>query len=70
MANYAGDPYWITCKYPGVCRSCKREIRKGDRAFRYKDGSLFGEKCTCGIIAENDFESAKFDEAVYNGEFC
>ena len=63
---YSRDPYWLTAKF-GTCKECKSEL-KGKRAFYYpmtKD--VFCEKC--GEKHSNDFNSAKFDECVYNNNF-
>ena len=69
MRHYNGDPYWLTCKYPATCAACSAPIRKGDRAFRYKSGKLFGEACGCGETHQADFDACAFDEAVYTGEW-
>lgn len=69
MRRYSGDPYWITCKYPGKCRKCGATIKKGSKAFRYKDGSLYGGDCGCGDAASADFEACAFDEAMCTGNW-
>jgi hypothetical protein len=60
--RYAGDPKWIICRYRGVCRRCKGEIKRGERAFRYKDGSLYCDSDGCGQAESRSFEAAAFDE--------
>lgn len=69
MARYSGDPYWITCEYPGTCRRCRKTIDKGDRAFKYKDGSLYGGECGCGEQASREFYGAADDEDFYMGQY-
>ena len=64
--SYSGDPYWITCKYPATCAKCGAAIAKGQRAYRYKSGKLYGEACGCGLACDADFVSAAADEAFYN----
>lgn len=64
--RYAGDPYWLTVKYPGSCRRCGKQIRKGERAFRYKDGSLYCDSDACGRAESRSFEAAAFDEDMFN----
>ena len=68
MTRYSGDPYWIRCRYAGKCAKCGAVIHKGAEAFRYKNRSLFGRECGCGLAAERDFQGLAHDEAVYNGE--
>jgi len=67
--RYSGDPYWITCKYTGKCSKCRAEIKKGDRAFRYKCGSLFGGECGCGDEASREFDACAEDEDRYLGHY-
>jgi len=69
MRTYDGDPYWITLRYPGMCAGCGCKISKGTDAFRYKDGSLYGEACGCGETAENDFQALAHDECMYHHGF-
>jgi hypothetical protein len=59
---YAGDPYWLILKYPGTCAACGAKLKKGDRAFRFKNGKLYGdEKACCGA---GTAESEQFEEAA------
>ena len=67
MKSYRGDPYWLKVKYPAICRKCGQAINKGDEAFRYKDGSLYGSACECGHEAEKDFRNMAEVEAFYGG---
>lgn len=67
MARYGGDPYWLVAKYAGKCKGCGKPFKKGDRVFRYKDGSVYADECAEKASAE--FESAKQDEAFYNREY-
>jgi len=64
MKRYAGDPYWLTLRYRGICAGCGREIKQGERAFRFKDGSLYCDSADCG-----QRESAAFNEAALDEEF-
>ena len=64
--RYSGDPYWITCRYPGKCSGCGAEIPKGKRAFRYKCGSLYCDTPDCGQAASRDFDAAAADEDRYS----
>ena len=68
--RYQGDPYDLTVKYPGHCAGCGGSLPRGARAFYYpKTKTLYGlcgHPCSCGDAARRDFESAAFDEAVYN----
>lgn len=59
---FKGDPYWLTLRYPGICRRCNCPLKKGDRAFRYKDGSLYCEDPACGGAASAEFEAAAYAE--------
>ena len=63
--RYAGDPYWLTLKYPGQCARCGRELRKGERAFRYKSGALYCDSAVCGRAESRSFEAAAEDEDRY-----
>lgn len=65
--RYSGDPYWLTLRYPGECRRCKRQLAKGERAFRYKCGSLYCDSDRCGRACSREFEGAAFDEAILGG---
>lgn len=40
MAKYKSDPRWISVKFDGSCARCKSVIRRGERAFYYRPGSL------------------------------
>lgn len=62
MTHYAGDPYWMTCKFAGKCGRCTREIKKGERAFRYKDGTIYCGLEKCGGIASREFDAVAQDE--------
>ena len=64
--RYAGDPKWIVCRYVGTCKRCGKTIKKGERAFRYKDRSLYCDSDGCGQHESRAFEAAAFDEYVYN----
>lgn len=64
--RYQGDPYWFTARFPGVCKGCGKPFKKGEQVFKYKDGSLFGDKCGCGEAHQRDFEACAADEAFYN----
>ena len=44
------------------CLSCNKPLKKGDRAFRYKDGSLYCEDPACGGAASAEFEAAAYAE--------
>ena len=61
--RYSGDPYWITLKHAGKCRRCGEVLPVGSRAFRYKDGSLYGEECGHGDECHRNFAAAAEDEA-------
>jgi len=63
--RYKGDPYWITLRFLGKCASCGAELPKGSEAFKYKDGSLYGEACGCGEEASREFSCAADDEDLY-----
>ena len=67
--RYAGDPRWITCKYPGQCRKCGGPILRGAQAYRYKDGSLYCQGDQCGRAAEREFAAAAADEAFLTGAY-
>lgn len=61
MARFNGDPYWMTTRYPGECKGCKKAIRKGERAFYFPKGRrlLCG---TCGDEADAKFRAEAWDE--------
>ena len=63
--RYAGDPHWITCRWPGKCASCGAAIAPGERAFRYKTRQLYGDACGCGQAHEFEFAAAAQDESNY-----
>ena len=68
--HYAGDPHWITARYPGTCaaRECSEAITKGDRAFYYPHGkALYAVACGHADANSRDFEAAAFDEDVMGG---
>lgn len=67
--RYSGDPHWIVARYPGTCADCGAEIKKGSRAFRFKDGSLFGDSCGCGRRESQKFDCAAEDEAFMTRQF-
>jgi len=67
MPRYNQDPYWLTLRFRGVCARCKRQLRRGERAFRSKDGSLFCDKDECGGQESRDFSAAKMDEEFFSG---
>lgn len=65
--RYAGDPYWIKVKYSGSkCHRCEREIKKGERAFRYKTGALYCDTPDCGQHCDREFSAAAEDEDFMN----
>jgi len=63
---YSGDPYWLTLKYTGKCAGCGEEIAKGEDAFRFKSGKLFGKKCGCGLGESERFTEAAEAEYAYS----
>lgn len=65
MKRYEGDPYWVTVNRNSSCY-CGKTIFLGERAFRYKDGTLLGEPCGCGCQAEREFLAAVEDEEFMN----
>lgn len=60
---YAGDPHWLYLRYPGTCAGCGAKLKKGDRAFRFKSGKLFGDSEAC--CGQGEDESAQFEEAAH-----
>ena len=69
MKRYALDPYWMNVRFPGTCRKCGRQIKRGERAFYYPNGKhLFCEAAPCGQAAAADFQACAEDEAFYNHE--
>lgn len=72
--RYSGDPYWLILKHPGKCagRNCGRPLDRGERAFRFKSGKLFGESldgktCGCGTAESEHFEELAQAESMFNG---
>lgn len=65
--RYSGDPYWMTLKYPATCKRCGKQMQPGERAFRFKDGSMFCEAPDCGQRESDSFESAAQDEDMMGG---
>ena len=63
--SYAGDPKWITVRYSGECRKCRRTIKRGEEAFYYPRTKSLYCKGECGDAAERDFESCVADEDNY-----
>jgi len=63
--SYAGDPRWITVRYSGECRGCKRTIKRGEDAFYYPRTKSLYCKGACGQAASRDFESCAEDEYSY-----
>jgi hypothetical protein len=61
-----GDPYWLTLRYPATCagKDCGLELVAGDRAFRFKDGTMFGERCGHGTQEAARFASEAADEEM------
>lgn len=59
-----GDPYWLTAKYPGKDKNGK-PFKKGEKVFYYPKTKtiLTGPEAE---KAAKDFDSASFDEDVYN----
>jgi hypothetical protein len=63
-----GDPYWLTAKWPGVCRRCGTRIKRGDKAYYYpSDKSLFCGADSCGEKASREFAALRQDEEFYHG---
>ena len=62
MKRYVGDPYWLTLRCRGTCHGCGREIKRGERAFRFKDGSLYCDSAGCGWRESAAFIAAAQDE--------
>jgi len=68
--RYSGDPRWITLRYAGSkCRRCGKQLKRGERAFRYKDGSLYCDSDNCGQAASRSFDAAASDEAMLTGNW-
>lgn len=66
MKSYRNDPFWLTAKF-GNCKECKAPL-KGKQAFYYPlTKECFCEKC--GEKHSADFNSHKFDEAIYNSSY-
>jgi hypothetical protein len=62
----ARDPYRLTARYAGVCAKCGEAFKAGDSIFYYPNGKkAYSGKCA--EAAEADFNSCRFDEAVYTG---
>ena len=66
-SSYAGDPHWMTARYPGKCDAagCSDPIKKGDKIFYYPSS----KKAYVGTHAEanaRDFSSAAQDEDTYH----
>jgi hypothetical protein len=62
---YKNDPRWITAKY-GKCKECGCQL-KGKKAFYYpKTREIFCEKC--GEKHSKDFDSACFDQMVWDSQ--
>lgn len=75
MAKFARDPYWLNARFDSTCSKCGRPIKKGQKIFYYPNGKQVlctnpnpPSGATCGGQASAEFESAKADEAVYNGQ--
>lgn len=67
MPRYSNDPRWITVKFPCKCAKCGAAIKAGQPGFYYPIGkSVYGKPCGCADEQSRDFESARFDESVYN----
>jgi hypothetical protein len=62
MRRYSGDPYWLMLRYRAICAGCGREIKRGERAFRFKDGSLYCDSDGCGRRESAAFNAAAQDE--------
>ena len=58
-----GDPYWLTLKYPGTCKKCGKQMKRGEKAFRYNDGAMYCDSDKCGKQAHRDFAAAVADES-------
>lgn len=64
VPRYANDPRWITAKFAGECRRCKRLINKGEQVFYYpKDRATFCDAATCGKKESADFNAMAADES-------
>ncbi len=61
MARYRDDPRWITTRYPGECATCRRKIKKGERAFYHPKGRKMACE-SCGEQQSAEFEAAASDE--------
>jgi len=61
-------PRWLEARWAGECSKCGDAIAKGERCFYYPTGKklLSGE---CAEAASADYESIRFDEAQYHGEW-
>ena len=65
--SYSKDPKWIKAKFNSKCSECSFIINKGERAYYYPLGKhIFCTKCAAKH--EADFQSAAFDEYVYNNQ--
>ena len=61
--SYPKDPLWIKAKFLSVCCRCKRQIKKGDKAFYYPNSkTIYCESDSCGKQEERDFAANMFDE--------
>lgn len=72
MRRYEGDPYWLTLRYPGTCAACGKKLKKGDRAFRFKSGKLFGDEeacCGAGTMESERFNEIAAAEAWMNRDY-
>ena len=67
MRRYSGDPYWLTVRYRAICAGCGHEMKRGERAFRFKDGSLYCDSDACGQRESVAFRAAAQDEEFLAG---
>jgi len=68
VSRYAGDPYWLTAKYPGVCAKTGQPFKKGDRVFYYpKTRPIYAG--AAAEAASADFQSAAADEDTYSAGY-
>lgn len=67
MPRYSRDPYWTNARFDSKCTRCDAPIRKGQPIFYYPSTrSVYGKACGCGDFNSHDFQSACFDEDVFN----
>ena len=67
--SYAGDPYWLTLRYDATCAKCGHSIKRGERAFYFKNGHIFCAGLDCGEAEDSAFYAAAADEDFMNGGY-